>query len=155
MDAVTFAPVLVLCTGNICRSVMAERLLCQVLPPAFPVTSAGIHALHDHPAESMSVTVAREHGLSLEGHTARRVTPGMLHDAGLILVMEPGHIEFVTSMAPEVRGKTLLFSYWSGGRAIPDPYRKSRDVYEYVYQQLDLGAQRWAQRLVTKRAVLS
>lgn len=69
------------------------------------------------------------------------VTPGLS-------AMEPKHIAFVTSMAPEARGKTLLFSYWSSKQAIPDPYRKSHDVYEYVFQQLELGAQRWAQHLV-------
>ena len=76
------------------------------------------------------------------------VTLEMLRDSGLILAMEPKHIAFVTSMAAEARGKTLLFSYWSSKQAIPDPYRKSRDVYEYVFHQLELDAQRWAQHLV-------
>ena len=108
MGPINFTSILVLCTGNICRSVIAERLLCQFLPPTISVTSAGIHAHHGHPAENMSAAVAFEHGVSLSGHIARNVTLEMLRDSGLILAMEPKHIAFVTSMAPEARGEKVM-----------------------------------------------
>ena len=61
--------------------------------------------------------------------------------------MEKGHIDAVGRMAPEVRGKTMLFGHWLNQREIADPYRKSREAFEFVYLQLEQSAQKWAQAL--------
>ncbi|HCU0700656.1 protein tyrosine phosphatase [Enterobacter asburiae] len=146
MAAVMFQSILVVCTGNICRSPIGERLLRQQLPGK-QVNSAGILGLEGHPADAAAQAVARRHGVSLEGHIARKVTRSLLQQADLILVMEPEHLRFIASMAPENRGKSLLFGQWLEARDIPDPYHKSREAYEYVFEQLGKASQEWARRL--------
>ena len=83
-----FHSILVVCTGNICRSPIGERLLRQQLPGR-QVTSAGIFGLEGRPADASAQAVALRHGLSLEGHVARRVKCILLQQYYLILVMEP------------------------------------------------------------------
>ena len=50
-------------------------------------------------------------------------------------------------MVPEMRGKVMLFGHWDSEREIPDPYRKSRDVFDAVYALLERSAHQWAQAL--------
>ena len=141
-----FHSILVVCTGNICRSPIGERLLRQQLPGK-QVNSAGILGLEGHPADAAAQAVARRHGVSLEGHIARKVTRNLLQQADLILVMGPEHLRFIATMAPENRGKSLLFGQWLETQDIPDPYRKSREAFEYVFGQLGKASQEWARRL--------
>ncbi len=61
--------------------------------------------------------------------------------------MEKGHIEAVTNIAPEARGKTMLFGQWIGQRDIPDPYRQSREAFEYSLTLVEQAAQAWATKL--------
>ncbi|MFO4113996.1 protein tyrosine phosphatase [Enterobacter kobei] len=141
-----FNSILVVCTGNICRSPMGERLLRQQLPGR-QVTSAGIFGLEGCPADAAAQAVAWRHGISLEGYVARKVTRSLLQKSDLILVMEPKHLRFIATMAPENRGKSLLFGQWLETKDIPDPYHKSREAFEYVFNQLGKASQEWARRL--------
>lgn len=141
-----FDSILVVCVGNICRSPTGERLLKQVLPTK-RVASAGLGALVGKPADATAVEVANENNLSLEGHEAQQLTSALCRQYDLILVMEKGHIDGVSRIAPEVRGKTMLFGHWLNQQEIADPYRKSRTAFEFVYSQLEQSAQKWAQAL--------
>ncbi|MBG0751221.1 putative low molecular weight protein-tyrosine-phosphatase AmsI [Pectobacterium carotovorum subsp. carotovorum PCCS1] len=95
----------------------------------------------------MATEVANQHNLSLEKHEAQQLTSALCRQYDLILVMEKGHIDGVSRIAPEVRGKTMLFGHWLNQQEIADPYRKSREAFEFVYSQLELSAQKWAQAL--------
>lgn len=141
-----FNAILVVCTGNICRSPIAERLLRQLLPGK-KIDSAGTGALVDHAADPSAIAVAEKNNLSLQGHMARQFTATMARQYDLILVMEKKHIEQITKIAPEVRGKSLLLGHWLGEKEIPDPYLKSMEAFEFVYQLLDLASQSWASKL--------
>ncbi|WP_414164280.1 protein tyrosine phosphatase [Superficieibacter sp. BNK-5] len=146
MAKLMFSSILVICTGNICRSPTGERLLRHTLPD-MKVDSAGTFGLSGQPADATAIEIAAAHGVSLEGHIARKLTPAMARDYDLILVMEPAHIEQVTAIAPEVRGKTMLFGQWAGKKEIPDPYRKSHEAFEHVYGLLEQASKEWAVRL--------
>ncbi len=140
-----FDSILVVCIGNICRSPTAERLLKQALPHK-TISSAGISALAGHAADDTATAVADQNGVSLEGHVARQLTRELCQQHDLILVMEQKHMEAVTRIAPEVRGKTMLYGHWIK-RDIPDPYRQSREAFEFTYDLLADATQAWAQRL--------
>lgn len=141
-----FNKILVVCTGNICRSPTGERLLRQLLPN-LTIDSAGTSGLSGEPADQTASLIAQRHGLSLEGHIARKLTPAMAREYDLILVMEPSHIESVTAIAPEARGKIMLFGHWLTQKSIPDPYRKSSEAFEHVYELLAQASKAWANQL--------
>ncbi|HCA7078500.1 TPA: low molecular weight protein-tyrosine-phosphatase Wzb [Citrobacter sedlakii] len=141
-----FNKILVVCVGNICRSPTAERLLKRY-HPALTVESAGLGALVGKGADASALSVAAEHGLSLEGHCARQITGRLCRDYDLILAMEKRHIASLHELAPEMRGKVMLFGHWDDERDIPDPYRKSREAFEAVYALLERSARQWAQAL--------
>lgn len=144
-----FRHILVICTGNICRSPAGERLLRRALP-GVTVDSAGVAGLPGHPADSMMQAVCEAGGITLDGHLSRPVTPAMLRQYDLLLVMEQAHIRQLTARAPEARGKIMLFSHWSGNvndTDISDPVGQDRQVFEQVYSQLGQAARAWAQHL--------
>ncbi|MEG0007278.1 MAG: protein tyrosine phosphatase [Aeromonas sp.] len=141
-----FENILVVCVGNICRSPTGERLLRERLSGR-NISSAGVSALVDKPADKVASEVALQHGLSLDGHCARQLTRSLCQEADLILVMEKGHISAVTAIDPSVRGKTMLFGHWQNEAEIPDPYRLSREAYEHAYELLVRSADSWTQKL--------
>lgn len=140
-----FNSILVVCVGNICRSPIGERLLQNVLPTK-KIASAGIMALVDKPADSSARLVAEKNALSLDGHRATQLTAKMCHEYDLILVMEKMHIEMITNIAPEARGKIMLYGHWKK-QEVADPYRQSIEAFEFVYSILNSSAKKWAEVL--------
>lgn len=141
-----FNNILVVCVGNICRSPSGEYLLKGLLPNK-NVASAGVGALVGKPADKLACQVAAENNISLEGHQGRQLTAEMCREFDLILVMEQGHIGAVTNIAPEARGKTMLFSQWIGKQDIPDPYRQSKEAFDHAYKLIEQSATAWAKKL--------
>ena len=87
-----FDSILVVCTGNICRSPIGERFLRNLFPNK-KIDSAGTHALVDHLADISANKIANQHGLSLDGHRGKQFTSSMGRQYELILVMEKSHLE--------------------------------------------------------------
>ncbi|MBT0723499.1 protein tyrosine phosphatase [Rosenbergiella sp. S61] len=144
-----FNSILVVCTGNICRSPTGERLLRQLLPNK-KIDSAGTGALKGHAADATASLVAEKHNLDLADHQGQQFTRHLAQQYDLILVMEKHHQEEVSTIAPEARGKTMLFAHWLKGKQIPDPYRQSQEAFEHVYQLIEQAAQAWATKLGNK-----
>ena len=66
----------------------------------------------------------------------------------MLLVMEHEHLVQVSRIAPEVRGKTMLFGHWlENNKDIPDPYRKSDEAFESVYQLIEQASKHWIAKL--------
>ena len=142
-----FQRLLVVCTGNICRSPVAAAMLRRALP-AKQVSSAGLGALVGQGVEPTARALAEVDGLDVADHAARQLTAAMLTEADLILVMSEGQRRAVADLAPQALGKTLLLGKWlDGGREIPDPYRKSREAFEHVHGLLRDATGEWARRL--------
>lgn len=87
--------ILTVCTGNICRSPVAERLLQagldQVLPGGFVVTSAGTRAMVGDPIQPPSAEIVRTFGGNPENFAARQLTSRILRGVDLVLTMTSGH----------------------------------------------------------------
>nr|WP_110656463.1 low molecular weight protein-tyrosine-phosphatase [Salinicola halimionae] len=141
-----FDRILVLCTGNICRSPVAAALLTQRFPDK-QVSSAGLGALVGEGAEPTARRLADADGLDLSSHVARQVDEAMLQSADLILVMSDGQRRSVAERYPAATGKTMLFTRWIEENEVPDPYRKSQSAFEHVHQLLVKAADAWVDKM--------
>ncbi|AMM33853.1 Low molecular weight phosphotyrosine protein phosphatase [Sinomonas atrocyanea] len=103
--------ILTVCTGNVCRSPLAERLLQtgfdEICPDAVEVRSAGTHALVGADAEPGSRAIASALGASLAGFSARQLTTPMLTGADLVLAMSTEHRAVILQLAPSAFRKTF------------------------------------------------
>jgi protein-tyrosine-phosphatase len=124
--------VLVLCHGNIIRSALAEALVKAAAGGSIRVASAGVGAQEGRGADERACAAARELGVSLDGHRARRVTRELLSEADVVVVMDELNEAFLLSLHPEARPKLRFLGEWGPrrrSRVIVDPYRGSlRDV---------------------------
>lgn len=144
--------VLVVCTGNTCRSPMAAGALRQALGPDAErviVESAGTSAWEGQPATEPSVRVADASGVDISRHRSRRVTPEMLRAADLVLVMEPVHRTAVLELGADSERSHLLSEWPQPGEpqlALSDPFGGSSEAYEECWRRI----QRHVERVVPK-----
>jgi len=141
-----FNSILVVCVGNICRSPTAERMLRKAFPGK-KIASAGLAALVGFEADEMARIVALENGIDLSKHQARQLSVELCHEFDLILVMEKNFIEEINKLAPEARGKIMIYGHWMNDLNILDPYKKSREAYDYVFYLLSSATKEWVRVL--------
>jgi protein-tyrosine phosphatase len=136
-DEETMMNILMVCTGNICRSPMAEGLLRHMLLKRgrgdVRIRSAGTHGLDEEPATPFAAQVVAERGGDISGHRARSLDREMVSAADLILVMEPFQQEIITrALSAEERDKVRLLADFETPRqsnTIDDPYNRPLEVY--------------------------
>lgn len=129
--------VLFVCTGNSCRSVMAEYMFKHLMADRSDVfiSSTGTGALFVSGASAETVTVLQEKGIDAAHHQSTPMTPAILKRADLILVMTQSHRAQVINVAPEVSHRVYLLkefaSFQQGmvGMDIPDPIGHPVPVY--------------------------
>ncbi|MDR1760663.1 MAG: low molecular weight phosphotyrosine protein phosphatase [Fibrobacter sp.] len=138
--------ILVLCTGNICRSPTAEYLLREELGDGYTVKSAGLGALVDSPADPMAVAVAARHGIDLSSHRAAQVTMDMLKWADLVLVMEAGQKSELLNKYPWLDGK--IFRYGEPEKVdVPDPYRRPESAFVMSWNFIKKLTPYWVKKI--------
>lgn len=137
MDA--HSDILVVCTGNVCRSPMAEGLLRHALSAEdaplseLTVGSAGVAAVVGNPPSANSVTAMKSVGINISDQRAEQLTPEMVEQAKLVLVMTETHRAIIeTNMEPAPENVFLLREFMEGEAdpEIGDPYGGPLPLYE-------------------------
>lgn len=155
--------ILIVCTGNSCRSVMAEGLLQKFLKSKncedIKIISAGIGTMPGMMASPNTIEVMKQEGIDVSDHRAQLVTEDMIKDTDLVLGMEPIHVSTVLSIVPEAKDKTsLLLEYAYENEndkptniAVLDPIGKPKEVYESVFMTIKDAMERLVERICESR----
>lgn len=128
------AKILIVCTGNICRSPVAAALLQDRLKrqglTEWQVTSAGTWAQDKRGASQYSVEIMAEQGLDITEHRATMIDYDLIKKSDLVLCMESGHMEALQVEFPTQAKKVYLLSEMvDRNYSISDPYGRSKDAY--------------------------
>ncbi|MGH7982084.1 MAG: serine hydroxymethyltransferase [Candidatus Udaeobacter sp.] len=129
--------VLFVCTGNICRSPIAEGLFRRLLGNRkdIEVVSAGVHAVRGQPPSLYAVQVCEDEGVDISGQRSQPISSSLVDRATHIFAMTGGHVEIIQTQFPQSADKTFLLrefeepgtTVW---RDVPDPIGLGREVYE-------------------------
>ncbi len=148
---------LFVCTGNTCRSPMAEALAHKYAIERglvdIDVASAGTSAWDGSAASDGALLVGLERRLDLSTHRSQQITRALVEGSDLIFTMGPHHLERVEAMGGG--GKAFMLTAYpargSSGRAISDPMGGELDVYRASADELDAEIRRVLDRIVSER----
>ncbi|MBA2689025.1 MAG: low molecular weight protein arginine phosphatase [Gemmatimonadaceae bacterium] len=134
--------ILFVCTGNTCRSPLAEgiarKILVDRLRNDVDVSSAGIDAWDGGAATDEALLVGIERGLDIGSHRSRKLTREIVRDSDLILTMSPQHLTAARRLGGEEKTH-LLSQYASAGesdRMIRDPFGGDLEAYRSTADDL-------------------
>lgn len=142
--------VLIVCTGNICRSPTAHAVLARLVREAgldrtVRVDSAGTHDFHvGEPPDSRAQQHAGRRGYDLSGLRARQVERGDFASFDLVLAMDRGQLRILRRMSPEEhRQKLHLYMEFATGQVggeVPDPYYGGAEGFEEVLDMVEAAS---------------
>jgi protein-tyrosine-phosphatase len=140
--------VLFICTANIVRSYMAERILrgrlARLKKNDFHVSSAGMIDMHGADADPAAEKILAEHGYDSLSHVSRPITEEMMSEADWIVVMENAHRQQLILNYPQYEKKIHLLKSFSRdydgvNRDIRDPYKQSVYNYRQCFSEIYLA----------------
>nr|WP_092070696.1 low molecular weight protein arginine phosphatase [Dendrosporobacter quercicolus]NSL48344.1 low molecular weight protein arginine phosphatase [Dendrosporobacter quercicolus DSM 1736]SDM13804.1 protein-tyrosine phosphatase [Dendrosporobacter quercicolus] len=142
--------ILFVCTGNTCRSPMAEAILKEKvrqhqLEDKIRVFSAGVAAGAEAPASTGAYLAMSAKGIDLTSHYSRQLLPKDVEAADLVLTMTAGHKGAVLHIVPSAGDKLYTLAEFAGGAGqVTDPFGGSAEIYQACAAQIEqLLEQAW------------
>lgn len=133
--------ILFVCTGNTCRSPMAQGLLEDMARKKdldMVVRSAGVFALDGQSVSREAVQVLREEGINISHHRANMIHRDLVEESDLILTMSKSHKEALLSKYDFIEGKVFTLKEYAYGleEDILDPFGRGIDVYRHTKEEI-------------------
>lgn len=128
---------------------MAAALLSAAVQKAHPevsVSSAGLGALVNHPADPFSQKLMQARGIDISGHRARQLTPEMVFSSDLIITMSTEQTQQVEQQYPEAKGRVHRIGKWDE-YDITDPYKRPEAIFEQALVLIEEGINEWYRKL--------
>ncbi len=158
LDMLSQIKVLFVCTGNTCRSPIAEGAFKKYLAEklnfkvdeleqmGYKVSSAGIIGSSGHPATSEAVTACAAQGIDIKNHRNRGLSRELIEESDFIFTMEKIHLMRTLSLAPEAKNRCLLLA---GNKEIPDPIGQPQRVYDNCVKVITKAVKERISELIT------
>lgn len=144
--------ILFVCTGNMCRSPMAEGILQSRVKAEsgswkekILVQSCGTYAMDGNKPSQHAIQVARQHGVDISGIRSKSLNRVFIEQSDLILAMSIDHLNFILENYPTARQKTFLLKLFNKNRpitlsdSIPDPMGFSIEFYQKTFQEIRMA----------------
>lgn len=135
--------ILLVCTGNTCRSAMAEGILNKIISDnkdtdKFDVLSAGISVFSPTSASKNAILALNEMGIDISNHTSKQLTDDMINDADLILTMTNSHKVIIQNVCDDISEKIFTLNGYAYGadKDVSDPYGMDLDEYKKCAKEI-------------------
>ena len=138
--------ILLVCTGNTCRSPMAEGIINKLISEkkidSIEVNSAGTGTIDGSPATDYAIEVAKHWDIDIAGHRSTVLTANLIRQADLILAMGHEHVQRIISSDKSARDKTHLLKGFPNPcnptqERVEDPIGGSLEQYNQTFLELD------------------